>query len=173
MTNPPRPTHGYTDRRAVLYRNTADVTLTVNSDVFDEAMWTDPMAPRPARMKIPAGAVVAIKAEYALRRQIETGAVLPAVITQMAPQLKPDGIEAENFVANTLHGQLVAVAREFAKAEVQHVMGNGQTTKDAEQAMAFEQGRRAGIMQTLDNVNHKPVAELRFVPAATDDNHVE
>ncbi len=106
----------------ILMKNPTERALRIPSDFV--ADWEDDGAARPAKVTIPAGATVAIRAEYAARsraawttdRGTDPDSDAPAMVidspvSTAAPQLVPANDDAERFVAEVWHDELPSVKR--------------------------------------------------------------
>jgi hypothetical protein len=106
----------------ILMKNPTERALRIPSDFV--ADWEDDGAARPAKVSIPAGATVAIRAEYAARSRAawtkDRGAdpdndaptmVIDSPVSTMAPQLVPADAAAARFIAEAWKDELPSVRR--------------------------------------------------------------
>jgi len=109
---------------AVLMKNPTDRPVRVPSEMI--ADWEEGGGARPAKVVIPAGATVAIRAEYCARSRANwtrdresdpdseaATMVIPSAISSMAPQLVPADDDAARFLQEVWHDQLSSVRRAF------------------------------------------------------------
>ncbi len=104
-------------------KNTSEHTLKIDCELLDEAEWEGASGPRPAKVTIPAGAVVGIRDEFAVRRRMFRPTTpemptmeLPSVVYEVTGgKLTPHGAEAEALYAGVFHDELPSVQRKMAE----------------------------------------------------------
>ncbi len=122
----------------VKMKNTATVAVRVPSEVI--ADWLAGDGARPIKTTIPAGAVVAILPEYAVRSRATWNAdrdgntedappmTIDSPISMLCPQLEPADDEARAFIAEVVHQDLPNVKRALAELARQGAAERGEAT---------------------------------------------